>query len=276
MKALARPGQTVAETISELQQYLARSNNRLSTKSRPPSVEAGGDGMCSRCGGTGWQRVEKNGAPPGVRPCRCAVERDLQRKLAKIAPRDRWARIETLEPCLDRSQCFAPVEVQGQVIQLLRKNPDSSYAFFGPTGCGKTTYMAALYRRAVETQRRACNYMQMADLVRELRGIECGREITPYLSRDVLREAVKDGLRPRVFLDECDKLKPTEFAVGVVHEVFDELYRLCGENSPGVQLVVATNLSRVEFTQVWGANVLRRIEAVCDVLDFFDVLGART
>ncbi len=275
MKPLVTQGQAPEETVSELQQYLARSNNRLSIASRPLSAEASSKPMCSMCGDTGWQRVEKDGATAGVRPCPCAVERDLQRKLAKIAPRDRWARIERLEPCLDPSQCFAPVELQRQVIQRLRENPDGSYAFFSPSGCGKTTYMAALYAHAVETQRRACFYVQMADMVRELREVECGREIIPYLSREVLREAVKDGLRPRVFLDECDKLKPTEFAVGIVHEVFDELYRLCGEDSPGVQLVVATNLGRDEFAQAWGANVLRRIEAVCEVLDYFEVLGTR-
>ena len=263
MQHLVPENKPAAVVMDELNRWLARN------KSHPPTGNALSSDTCQRCGGTGYEPIEQHGVRV-VNECECQIERDIKCKLAKIAPRDRWARIETLEPCFDTSKCFAPVELQRRVIRLLEQEPDGSYAFFGATGTGKTTYLAALYRHAVESQRRGCFYTRMADLVRELRDIECGREITPYLSREILRHTIELGLKPRVFLDECDKLKPTEFSVHALHEIFDEIYRLCEQHSPAVQLVVATNLNRDEFCQNWGANVLRRIEAVCEVIDYFD------
>lgn len=227
--------------------------------------------QCERCRGTGWEPVpvEQNRVRC-VQECPCSVGRDRAQKLGKIPLRYRMARIGTLKPCSDLSTCFSPVEVQDTVIRQLKENPENSYVFFGPTGCGKTTYLAALYRHAVETQRRACFYTQMADLVRQLRDLELGREILPYLTRVTLREAVNNRLRPRVFLDECDKLNVSEFARSAVHEIIDECYKLAGNDSTGVQLVLATNLNRAEFSEMWGAPVLRRVEAVCEVVDFFD------
>ena len=234
---------------------------------------------CRECQGTGWKTVD-NPKAPGMRlavACPHAVREDIRRKLSKIGPRDRWAQIELLEICEDPTRCFAPIELQHQIIKRLRADPDRSFAFFGPSGFGKTSYIAALWHRAVtQSEGRGCYYVQMCDLVRSLRNYEFDRDETPELSRQIIRDAVSMGRRPRVFIDEFDKVTASEFARNAIHDFIDELYKQSDGTPHGVQLVLGTNLDRDEFVQIWGANVLRRIEAVCEIFDFFEAIAALT
>jgi hypothetical protein len=226
---------------------------------------------CPDCGGTGVRTVPNGHGGQYAVSCACSIRDCINRKLNRIAPRDRWARIDSLAVCDDPTKCFAPLDLQRQIIDTLRKDPDGSFAFFGPSGYGKTTYLAALWHRAVtESKGRGCFYQQTNDLLRELRGYEFNREDTPHICRQVIRETVEDRLRPRVFLDEFDKVSATDFARNSIHELVDELYQLAVGTPHGVQFVLATNLDRDEFMSMWGANVLRRVEAICGaVFDFF-------
>ena len=274
MERLIPEGTTPAEVIEKLRSQLTPSKSGFSIGNRP-SLEAAVESQaeaCPKCQGTGYELLERNDSRYHGE-CVCWIQRDTQRRLKRIGPRDRWATIETLQPCADQTKVFSSAALQRQVISALGSHPDGSFAFFGPSGVGKTTYLAALYRRAVETQRRGCFYIQVGDLVRQLRDVECGRTESAYLDREVIREVVESRLRPRVFLDEFDKVTVTDFARNAVRELIDELYRLAGSDSPGAQLVLATELDRDEFAQVWGGNVLRRVEAVCEMFDFFAVRG---
>jgi DNA replication protein DnaC len=223
---------------------------------------------CSECAGTGVQVVPNGRGGHHARICSCA---DRARQLDRLGSRDREVRIDSLAVCYDPTKCFSPPDLQRQIIETLRANPDDSFAFFGPSGYAKTTYLAALWHRAVtESKGHGCFYQQTRDLVRELRSYEFDKEDAPYVCRQVVRETVAKHLRPRVFLDEFDKVSPTDFARNSIHELVDELYQLAVGTTTGVQLVLATNLDRDEFMAVWGANILRRIEAVCEaVFDFF-------
>lgn len=205
--------------------------------------------------------------------CECYLRRDTDRRLRRLGVRERDAVLSRLMPCSDMKKCFAPIELQHRAITQLQKRPDDSFAFFGPTGVGKSTYIAALYRHAVEKQRRGTFYVQMGDLLRELRDLEFGRDQCPYLTKRVIHELAEDGIRPRVFLDEFDKITATEFARNAVHDLIDFVYQLAGDNGKGAQLVVATNLSRQKFSDIWGAHVLRRIEAMAGdggIFDYFE------
>ncbi len=210
-----------------------------------------------------------------VAVCHCAIECSRQRKIERIPPRYRWARLEILEAHPDLEKWGAPPELQARIIRLLQENAEDSFAFFGPAGVGKTTNLYALYRHAVESQLRACWSVQMARLVADLRSLEFGTEMEPCLSRRMIRDAHEERVRPRVFIDEFEKLNLTNFAHNAVGELIDETYKLSAQEGKGVQLVVATNLSREEFITVWGNHILRRIEEVCRVVDFFQAV-ART
>ena len=225
--------------------------------------------VCTQCSGTGWKPMSSNGVRQ-VRRCQCAIERQKDGLLARIPSRYRDAHLETLTPCLDTSRCFAPVEIQQRSIKLLKARPDDSYCFLGSVGIGKSHFLAALYRHATETQGTACYFVQASELVKGFREIEFGSDFEPYLCVPTIERAIEQGLRPRIFIDELEKV-PTfsQFCWAKVSEFFDSLYRLTDRDSKALQVCVASNLTRSEFEQFWGGAILRRLQELCTMMDFF-------
>ena len=227
--------------------------------------------VCAKCSGTGWESVSSKGVHQ-VRRCPCAAERQKRGLLARIPVRYRDVRLETLAPCLDSSRCFAPAEIQQRSIDLLKERPDDSYCFLGSVGIGKSHFLAALYRHAVETQGTACYFIQSSELVNGFREVEFGSDFEPYLCVPTIRRAIDRGLRPRIFVDELEKV-PTysQFVWAKVSEFFDSLYRLSDRDSQALQLCIASNLDRAEFEQFWGGAILRRLQELCVMMDFFEI-----
>lgn len=232
----------------------------------PNSVE-----NCVVCGGTGWEPVEGDGVRQ-VRRCACSIEQQKRQLLSRVPVRYQDARLKNLTPCQDQTRCFAPVEIQEQAIAMLKTQPDDSYCFLADVGFAKSHYLAALYRHAVETQGNGCWFVQGSELVKGFQNIEFGSDYEPYLCVPTIRRAIEQGLRPRIYVDELEKI-PTysQFSWGKVSEFFDEVYRLCDRDSEALQLCVASNLNRTEFEQFWGGAILRRIQELCVMMDFFDV-----
>ena len=226
---------------------------------------------CARCGGTGWEPVSSDGVRQ-VRQCQCAIEKQKRELLARIPVRYRDARLETLVPCLDSSRCFAPAEIQQRSIKLLKARPDDSYCFLGSVGIGKSHFLAALYHRAVEVRRGPCYFIQASELVKGFREIEFGNDFEPYLCVPTIRRDIEQGLHPHIYIDELEKI-PTfsQFSWAKVSEFFDALYRLSDRDSKALQLCVASNLNRTEFETFWGGAILRRLQELCTMMDFFDV-----
>ncbi len=226
---------------------------------------------CVVCGGTGWKPVKGNGVRR-VRRCACSIERQKRQLLSLVPVRYRDARLNNLTPCQDQTRCFAPLEIQEQAIAMLKNQPDDSYCFLAGVGFAKSHYLSALYRHAVETQGNACFFVQGSELVKGFQNIEFGSDFEPYLCVPTIRRAIEQGLRPRIFIDELEKV-PTRshFVWAQVSEFFDALYRLTDRDSKALQLCVASNLSRSEFEQFWGAAILRRLQELCTMMDFFDV-----
>ena len=139
-------------------------------------------------------------------------------------------------------------------------------------GIGKSHYLAALFRHAVETQGTACYFVQATELVKGFQNIEFGSDYEPYLCVPTIRRAIEQGLRPRIFIDELEKV-PTfsRFVWGKTSEFFDALYRLSDRDSQALQLCVASNLDRTEFEEFWGGAILRRLQELCKMMDFFEV-----
>ena len=228
-------------------------------------------GVCSRCSGTGWEVVEGNGVRQ-VRRCSCSIEQEKRQLLSKIPARYRTARLEDLTPCQDRNRCFAPVEIQEQVIAVLKNRPDDSYCFLADVGFAKSHYLSVLYRHAIEAEGTGCYFVQGAELVRGFRDIEFGSDFEPYLCVPTIRRDIEQGLRPHIFIDELEKV-PTrsQFVWAKVSEFFDALYRLSDRDSQALQLCVASNLDRSEFQEFWGGAILRRLQELCVMMDFFAV-----
>ncbi len=268
------PAGVTAEQVSAL----ARSSrqpcgNQFLPRRIPSKGRQGAEPMdaCSKCSGTGWEPVKSNSVRE-VRRCSCSIERENRQLLSRIPVRYRTARLQDLTPCQDQNRCFAPVEIQERAIAMLKNRPDHSYCFLAGVGFAKSHYLAALYRHAVETQGNACYFVQGSELVKGFQNIEFGSDYEPYLCVPTIRRAIEQGLRPRIYVDELEKI-PTysQFSWGKVSEFFDEVYRLCDRDSKTLQLCVASNLDRTEFEEFWGSAILRRLQELCTMLDFFDV-----
>jgi DNA replication protein DnaC len=224
---------------------------------------------CPLCDGTGWEPVMQHGIKR-VRPCRCATERRKRKLLMRLPERFRDVQLENLAPCRDSGRCFTPVEIQAKAINVLKSQPNDGFAFFAPPGFGKSHFLAALYRHAVETQGRGCYLTQGSELIRDFRELELGREDEAYLNADVLERDLGERIRPRIFIDEMEQV-PTlsQFSWAKMAEFFNVIYRLSGSNSSGVQLCLASNLTRDQFAEFWGGALLRRINEMCVAMDFF-------
>jgi hypothetical protein len=84
----------------------------------------------------------------------------------------------------------------------------------------------------------------------------------PDITVEKIEEAVRRGFKPRVFLEEIDKIKPSEFAINQIFRIFDALDRHRG------QLVIDTNLSKQEFMDIYGEPIARRVKENCNVKEY--------
>jgi hypothetical protein len=107
--------------------------------------------------------------------------------------------------------------------------------------------------------------------VRGFRELELYRETDVCLTDEILKSDAEQGIRSRIFLDEVERL-PTmsQFVWGKMADFFDLIYRTAGSDSSKVQLCLASNLTREQFGDLWGAAILRRINEVCVPIDLFE------
>jgi hypothetical protein len=84
----------------------------------------------------------------------------------------------------------------------------------------------------------------------------------PEITVEKIEKAVSLGLKPRVFLEEIDKIKPSEFAVNQLYRIFDAIDRHNG------QIVIDSNLSKQQFGNVFGDPIVRRVKENCIVKEF--------
>jgi hypothetical protein len=92
---------------------------------------------------------------------------------------------------------------------------------------------------------------------------ELRRQTHPSLPNvEKIEEAVRRGFKPRVFLEELDKIKPSEFAINQIFRIFDALDRHRG------QLVIDTNLSKQEFMDIYGEPIARRVKENCRMKEY--------
>jgi len=84
----------------------------------------------------------------------------------------------------------------------------------------------------------------------------------PDITAEKIQEGLNKGLTPRVFLEEIDKVKPSEFSINQIFRLFDVIDRnLC-------QLVIDTNLSRQQFLDMFGEPIYRRVKENCRMKEY--------
>ena len=277
MEQLIRAGETVRGIVVKLRSSPTLTSGGFHSNpllSEQPQA-LGTSVSCAVCDDTGWEPETENGVRR-MRRCKCTIERRRRALLKRLREWLHSFRLQELTTCEDTVRCFAPAEIQRRVIDLLRTNPDGSYAFFGPPGWAKSHYLAALYSHAVETQGTACYYIQASELVRGFRELELYQQTKVCLADETLRLDSDEGIRSRIFLDEVERL-PTmsQFTWGKIADFFDLIYRMAGRDSSKVQLCLASNLTRMQFRDLWGAAILRRINEQCSPIDLFECSGCR-
>lgn len=247
---------------------------------------AKGEAVCRLC--KGKRKVRSSVEVPwtkSLQPIECTCSCDLVHAFWKaftegIPEHDQFAVLEDLKP---HERSLLTDESQKKVLGILREKPRSSYAFFGPAGVGKSTFCAALYRRALfeffNSRKEEDKYLPAVwhvsakqlfeDFHREAISREDGNgnTIEPVINRRKIEKAAKRGYRPSVFIAEVDKLNYTKFKADAFFEIVNALYEHKG------QLVFDTNLTEGEFYAMFdsehSSTIMRRVNEMGMTIDLF-------
>jgi hypothetical protein len=208
--------------------------------------------------------------------CPCRMFRTIWRELGNEAKVPRLFQGITLEGLVPSTLSLLPAQRQQAIIDALQAKPDDSYYLYGPPQTGKTHMMTAMYRRAVETwaeqESRQRDFQPAVWRVRtttlldehiawSTRGSRDEGRPTPgpTVTVEKIQAAVAKGYRPRIFLDELDKVVASDYKLGELIKIVDAVYEATGS-------VVATgNMSVDALSAKWGSNeagtIMRRIAA---------------
>ena len=246
-----------------------------------------GQKPCPLCADRGTYTKRVKGTTTGITPlwtfpCDCRdFKRFFPRLVAATPVAYRDFRLSTLEP-LPASQSKVPVEAQRGWLALMRASSDKSSLFVWPPKTSKTVYSSALFANALQEwviQTRnmscppeACWFVSAYDLLKQAHEYIMQREKTytdeagnvkhchakePVVTVDKIRAAVKAGLRPRLFIEELDKVPTvTEFRGSTIFELIKEVDAQAG------QIVVTSNLPVDDLGHMYairdGGALLRR------------------
>lgn len=194
-------------------------------------------------------------AGKGARQCECLKKKIRQRALDRIPAIYRNLTLETVKADFSRHS------MQGLVITEMKRRPETSFAFFGANGCGKSMFGWLLYRKAVEAGRSAVG-LPLAELLEQFRTYERNPEKLPDVTPGDLRQ---NRRRYLIFLDEIEKARPSEFAGEMLFRLIDAAY------SFNHQLIIASNSAPDELSSHWSTNggtygpsIVRRIMEMQD------------
>jgi hypothetical protein len=175
-----------------------------------------------------------------------------------------------VKPCGDIKLSLAR---QAAILKTINEDTERSYFLFGPPDTGKTYILTALYRYALSraAKRRydldvpvdsvwriSASVLLDEHVAWEFRhGKPEGSVKCPYMLTSMIHSAVGHGFRPCLFLDEIDKIVPTEFKLKRLMQIVDAVYEAEG------QVVATSNETVAALIVKWGENeagtLLRRI-----------------
>jgi hypothetical protein len=189
-----------------------------------------------------------------------------------VPPRYQGCIWSQLQPSL---KSIVALERQAELMHQFRSDPDMSVAMFGPPGTSKTTWLTAMYAQAIwrstafklgmhPAHRYTVKAMLDGFTQWQLHGSDPESDaMPPRVSRERIEKITKQGGKVHVFLEEIDKVKPTDARIANLFEVVDALYENMG------QLVFNSNLTPSEFAGQFGNEFARRIAEMCTVVNLF-------
>jgi hypothetical protein len=250
----------------------------------PPRSEWGsiGDGStsCPTCGGGGTYLAGHRGRVTGIEivqrvPCVCRALKTFDRhwaEMRRVHKRFADVTLGGLRPNEELSSL--PLARQAEIIARLKESPTDSYFIFGEPNTGKTHFAVALYRHSLfkwalqqwergnpqpAVWRMTTSKMLDEHVAWERRDKtdENASVKPPTITAPKIQAAARNWYRPCLFLDEIDKIIPTDFKIQRLMQIVDAVYEAEG------QVVATSNKSVDHLASKWGSDeagtVLRRI-----------------
>ncbi|HEY4001080.1 MAG TPA: ATP-binding protein [Candidatus Xenobia bacterium] len=226
--------------------------------------------VCPLCSGSGNLRFKVRGESTGIElskseRCECTTAKLFWLRWRKVSPRYRAARLSTVEPSI---LVDMPMAKQAAVIELVKRNADRSMILTGDAKTGKSHLMMCVYRHAVAERASTWNGVAHFGVWRVNASVwleEQVRESTsndddlyvPDLTEKRIQRVADAKYKPRLFLEEIDKFKPSDFKLIRLFEIVNAVYEAGG------QVVATTNAPVDELAASWGPRygetILRRI-----------------
>ena len=195
----------------------------------------------------------------------------------------------TLQPS---SASKMSLQRQAKMLEFLRNNPDDGYFFFGAPGTSKTTFSAALVRRAIDRDWKTkildsqgfpsvykttfwIHYVNWDSYIQSLLDYQNHPDSAPEptLTPRLIRQNAERGRTSCIAIEEIDKSRLTEYKA---NKLFD---LVCAIDETKSQLVITTNHRSEESFQTWlyrtdnesvnlaGEPVWRRIVDNCKLIE---------
>ena len=233
--------------------------------------------VCGSGNGTGTVRTLHRGNDTGIEvlmPVRCpcgAVVRFRDAWAKQMAAHKRFAdvRLSSITP---HPELALDLATQATIIAQVKAAPADSYFLTGQPNTGKSHIMSALFRHALHAWafetwdrgiwRPAVWRIGAAQLLDEhvawdTRNPERADVAPPTVTLRAIQACAEQLVRPRLFLDELDKIVPTDYKMNKLIAIVDAVYAANG------QLVSTSNKGPRELVAKWGMDeagtLIRRI-----------------
>jgi hypothetical protein len=255
-------------------QWVEQSHRRLFTKQEFTRFADEPDHECPMCGNSRQQLIPVKGATTGIyvlKPawCNCAFVGLFWRHWRKVPLRYRDVRLASTQPS---TLVNMPLPKQAAIQKIIKENWEKSMLLEGAAKTGKTHLMMGLYRAALEG--RIPNYVNykpgavfgvwrvntsvwLEELVRDSMAGRDEDLPIPELTERKVTQTAQAGFKPKLFLEEIDKFKPSEFKLIRLFEIVNSVYEAGG------QVVATSNTPAAQLATEWGARygetTLRRI-----------------
>jgi len=214
---------------------------------------------CTRCGGSGWERIESTDA---VRRCACLDPARVDRRLAdaRIPKRYEHCDLESYLPN-DATQKKAKLDVQ----RFLEKYPliDVGLLFLGNCGVGKTHLAVSLLKQVILHKGDFGLFYDFRDLLREIQG--SWNSVAQASELEVLRPVLSADV---LVLDELGANKPTEWVRDTIAHIINCRYNdrkitIFTSNYPDT----AAQPGEETLTDRIGARLRSRLYEMCKVIE---------
>jgi hypothetical protein len=235
---------------------------------------------CSLCNDDGYLRRIRRGQTTGALRlvqvgCPCVKYKAYMYLLNRDVPvHDRHIRFDKLAPS---EQSFMPLYLQEKLIPHVKANADKNWAMFGPAGWSKTTFCLAIWDNAIKEElvkafvrcgpstvlfteqnfpvwRIAAKRMLKEISDYENYDYSDGRPAEPTVSAKKIRQAIHNGYRPRLFIEEIDKI--SNLTKPRLHTLFELIQEIYANNG---QVCLNSNMSTAAFESEFGPDFFRRV-----------------